>query len=97
MAEAELGWADAVVVDCDDVLDSNEANIILQGEDTIAKISSWLCPADFDGEGNEYQKALASHLPGTGSWFLDSYTYRQWHDSGQHGLLWVQGLPGSGK
>jgi hypothetical protein len=89
MAGAELGWADAVIVDRDDVLQYNEANIIPQNKDTIAKIRSWLCPTDFDGEGSEYQKHLTSHLPGTVSWFLVSDTYRQWHDSEQHGLLWV--------
>ena len=67
MAGAELGWADAVIVDRDDVLEYNEANIIPQDEDIFAKIRSWLCPTDFDGEDSEYQKHLTSHLPGTGS------------------------------
>lgn len=85
-------WDDAVVVGCDDVLECNEANIIPQEQNTIAKIRTWLQPTDFDGEGSEYQKHLSSHLAGTGEWFLTSSVYQQWHSGNEHGMLWARGI-----
>lgn len=92
MAELNVDWEDAVFVGRDDIIEYNAANILPQEEEIIAQIRAWLCPTDFDGEGSEYHKHLASHLAGTGSWFLNSSTYKQWHDSEQHGLLWLRGI-----
>ncbi|KAJ8112394.1 hypothetical protein OPT61_g5228 [Boeremia exigua] len=97
MNEAPLFWEDAVFVERDEILEYNEANIIAQDNDTIATIRSWLRPTDFNSEASEYRKHLSSHLPGTGAWVLGSSIYQQWHESSKHGLLWVRGIPGSGK
>lgn len=91
MNEAPSFWEDAVFIEHNDIHEYNEANIIAQEDDTIAKIRSWLRPTDFNSEGSEYQKHLSSHLPGTGAWVLASPIYQQWHESSEHGLLWVRG------
>jgi hypothetical protein len=36
-------------------------------------------------------------MPGTGSWLLSSDSYLQWLNSKDDGLLWIKGIPGSGK
>ncbi|KAH6612436.1 ankyrin repeat-containing domain protein, partial [Boeremia exigua] len=97
MNEASSFWEDAVFVERDEVHEHNEENIIAQDDDTIASIRSWLQPTDFNSEGSEYQKHLLSHLSGTGAWVSASSIYQQWHESSKHGLLWVRGIPGSGK
>ncbi|KAJ5184304.1 hypothetical protein N7472_009144 [Penicillium cf. griseofulvum] len=39
----------------------------------------------------------ASHIsPGTGKWLTSTTNYQQWHQ-GDDGLLWIKGIPGSGK
>ena len=43
------------------------------------------------------QKHLASHLANTGEWLPRIDGYKTWHDSPDHGLLWIRGVPGSGK
>ena len=91
MEENQPSWEDAVVVGFVDVLQCNEANIIPQEDDTVIKIRTWLRPTDFDGKGSEYRKHIASHLPGTSSWFLTSSTYQQWHDKNEYSMLWVRG------
>jgi hypothetical protein len=91
MAEPASGWEDAVVIGRSDILDYNNANIIPQKRDVIAKLRTWLCPTDFDGDGSEYRKHQTSHLPGTCEWLLSSPTYKHWHDCDKHGMLWVRG------
>ena len=62
----------------------------------LVKIRQWLQPTPYDLEPNEYSRHRASHLVGTGKWLTSTKTYRQWH-SGDNGLLWIKGIPGSGK
>ncbi|KAF4456094.1 hypothetical protein F53441_1709 [Fusarium austroafricanum] len=66
-------------------------------EDTIASIREWLQPTEYDIESSEYHKHLAFHLKGTGDWIHRSENYLKWHESPEHGLLWIKGVPGSGK
>ena len=91
MDRYQPGWEDTIIVGLDDIFQCNEANIIPQEEDTVIKIRTWLRPTDFDGQGSEYQKHIASHLPGTCSWFLNSSINQQWHASNEHSMLWVRG------
>jgi hypothetical protein len=96
MEKSDFSWEDVVVVERHDVLESNDENILPQDQDIIARIRTWLQPTDYHGDGSEYQKHLLSHLPGTGDWFLKSHVYQQWHNSDEHGMLWVRGnLPNS--
>ncbi|CAH0026195.1 unnamed protein product [Clonostachys rhizophaga] len=88
---------DAVVIDRDDVSNYNPEQILPQPEEIIQKIRAWLQPTSYDIAGGEYRKHLASHVSGTGSWLTESDTYKQWLEDDQHGLLWIKGIPGSGK
>lgn len=88
---------DVVVVGRDDVSNYNPDNILPESEDTIAKIRQWLRPTEYNLDGSEYRKHLASHLANTGEWLPRLDKYKTWHDSPDHGLLWIRGVPGSGK
>ncbi|KAJ4313076.1 hypothetical protein N0V84_009610 [Fusarium piperis] len=88
---------DVVVLGRDDVSNYNPDNILPESEDTIAKIRQWLRPTEYDLDGSEYRKHLASHLANTGEWLPRLDGYNKWHDSSDHGLLWIRGVPGSGK
>ncbi|KAI1172127.1 ankyrin [Nemania sp. FL0916] len=94
----ELNWDDdAVILAHDDVSDFNEENILPQLPETLQEIRDWLHPTDYDGEGSEYQKHRDSHLAGTGGWLPESSVYLEWQASEKHGMLWIRGVPGSGK
>ena len=88
---------DVVMIDGDDVSNYNPENILPQNPETIQKIRSWLQPTSYDFVGGEYRKHRASHVAGTGTWLTSSDTYQQWLQSSDHGLLWIRGIPGSGK
>ncbi|RSL46418.1 hypothetical protein CEP53_010331 [Fusarium sp. AF-6] len=88
---------DVVVVGRDDVSNYNPDNILPESEDTIAKIRQWLRPTEYNLDGSEYRKHLASHLANTGEWLPRLDGYKTWHDNPDHGLLWIRGVPGSGK
>ena len=62
----------------------------------LEKIRSWLSPTEFESEGSEYRKHLNAHVTGTGDWLFQTDQYKTWHESGI-GVLWIQGIPGSGK
>jgi len=88
---------DAVVVDRDDISNYNPEQILPESPDEIKKIRVWLKPTDYSLESGEFRKHLTSYLPGTGNWFTSSTTYREWLEGDEHGLLWIKGIPGSGK
>ncbi|KAI8692655.1 hypothetical protein NCS56_00022500 [Fusarium sp. Ph1] len=88
---------DVVVVGRDDVSNYNPDNILPESEDTIAKIRQWLRPTEYNLDGSEYRKHLASHLANTGEWLPRLDRYKTWHNSPDNGLLWIRGVPGSGK
>ena len=58
------------------------------------KILSWLSAIPYH---QHHKKSYGEVLEGTGSWFLEDTEYHQWRDSGQSAMLWVHGIPGSGK
>jgi hypothetical protein len=91
------GEDDAVMVGRDDVSNYNEANILPESPATLERIRAWLRPTSYNLDSSEYRKHLASHLPGTDDWLTSSTTYSQWRDSVVHGMLWIKGVPGSGK
>ncbi|KAK7189881.1 hypothetical protein DPSP01_008409 [Paraphaeosphaeria sporulosa] len=88
---------DAIVIHRDDISDYNPENVLPQSPEEIRKIRSWLKPTDYELDSGEFRKHLASHLPGTGAWLTSSHTYLNWHQSTNDGLLWIKGIPGSGK
>ena len=88
---------DAVLLDRDDVSDFNEENILPVSQEERVKIREWLQPTAYNDEGGEFRKHLSSHLDNTGTWLLDEPAYRQWHSTTDDGILWIKGIPGSGK
>ncbi|CAI7609372.1 unnamed protein product [Penicillium glandicola] len=88
---------DAVLVALEDVRDFNVDNILPLPVTDIVKIRKWLQPTPYDQERSEYSRHRISHLAGTGKWLTSTATYQQWYQGNEHGLLWVKGIPGSGK
>jgi ankyrin repeat protein len=89
--------SDTVVIGKDDTSNYNSENVLPQSETTIARIHEWLRPTEYDIESSEYRKHLAFHLKGTGEWIHRSGDYLKWYESQEDGLLWITGVPGSGK
>ncbi|KAJ6789895.1 hypothetical protein PWT90_03409 [Aphanocladium album] len=54
----------------------------------------WLSSMSFRAA---YDQRCDEHLDGTGSWMLNSETYKNWKSSDKSDLLWVKGKPGCGK
>jgi hypothetical protein len=88
---------DIVVIGCDEVKDYNPEHILPESAEEINIIRAWLKATNYAHESGEYQKHLASHTPGTGAWLTSSATYSLWLNSPTQGLLWIKGIPGSGK
>ncbi|KAK1502160.1 hypothetical protein CTAM01_05598 [Colletotrichum tamarilloi] len=88
---------DAVIIDRDDVSNYNPEQILPETPEVIQELRAWLKPTSYDFESSEYRKHLGSHIPGTGDWLTASHSYKQWLQSEDTGLLWVKGIPGSGK
>ncbi|PNP56983.1 hypothetical protein THARTR1_02825 [Trichoderma harzianum] len=88
---------DIVMLSRDDVSDFNEENILPQTPETLGKIKQWLCPTDYAAVNGEFYKHLRSHVAGTGDWLYSTDAFKQWHDSESEGILWLKGIPGSGK
>lgn len=77
-----------------DIVDHNETSF---DPETLAKIRDWLQPTDYLAESGEFRRHLSSQAPGTGLWLLGTDEYHRWHDSPDHGSLWIKGVPGAGK
>jgi hypothetical protein len=88
---------DAVFVTRDDVSDYNPEQILPELPNIIETIRDWLQPTAYDIAGGEYRKHISSHVAGTGAWLTSSDMYQKWLQSDEHGLLWIKGIPGSGK
>ncbi|RDA96188.1 hypothetical protein CP533_1689 [Ophiocordyceps camponoti-saundersi (nom. inval.)] len=57
------------------------------------RMKEWLSPPDLS---LNFNRAKESRHPGTGKWFLESSTFRDW-ESGKRSKLWLHAGPGSGK
>ncbi|KAK6525247.1 hypothetical protein TWF694_005393 [Orbilia ellipsospora] len=88
---------DVVVLGRDDINDYNEDNILPEPADVQKSIREWLDPTRYDDSDSEYKKHSSMHLAGTGSWLPASEAFLKWHSSQDDGLLWIRGIPGSGK
>ncbi|PVH97376.1 ankyrin [Periconia macrospinosa] len=94
---SSLASDDVVLIDRDDVSNYNPEQILPESPEEIKAIRNWLEPTEYWLDSGEYRKHLASHVNGTGAWLTSSETYNQWLKSKDHGLLWIKGIPGSGK
>ncbi|VUC31886.1 unnamed protein product [Clonostachys rosea] len=90
-------WYDAVVLGQNDISDFNEQGILPVSDETEAEIREWLQATPYNAQNGEYNKHLLSHLEGTGDWLFNSDLFITWHQSEDQGLLWIKGIPGSGK
>ncbi|KAJ4327890.1 hypothetical protein N0V84_001701 [Fusarium piperis] len=88
---------DVEMIDHDDISNYNPEQILPESPENIQKIRSWLEPTSYDNVGGEFRKHQAAHVAGTGAWLTSSTTYQEWLQSEEHGLLWIKGIPGSGK
>lgn len=86
--------SDAVIIGHDDISNYNPEQILAE---TLQKIRDWLKPTAYNAPGGEYQKHLKSHVKGTGAWLTSDEAYAKWLRGSEEGLLWIQGIPGSGK
>ncbi|CAG9976150.1 unnamed protein product [Clonostachys byssicola] len=100
MSTDERPWDDDMVVvehtDLNDSDDSDDFNEPVSPE-AEAEIRDWLKPTKYNAENGEFRKHQRSHLAGTGDWIRQTASYKEWHDSDDQGMLWIKGIPGSGK
>ncbi|KAJ5547867.1 hypothetical protein N7513_005101 [Penicillium frequentans] len=87
----------AVLVGPGDIRDFNKDNILPLPADELKTIRNWLQPTPYDLERSEFSRHLASYLQGTGQWLISTSIYKQWHQGDENGLIWIKGVPGSGK
>ncbi|KAF5645310.1 ankyrin repeat-containing protein [Fusarium sp. NRRL 25303] len=95
--ELDLPLDDVVVVDRLAIADYNQSNILPQDEATLKGLHDWLRPTRYEGDGSELKKHISCHLKGTSQWLFDSPIFQQWHDGHNDGILWIRGVPGTGK
>ncbi|KAF4628947.1 hypothetical protein G7Y89_g9203 [Cudoniella acicularis] len=88
---------DFVVLEDKDLADFNIAGLLPQSSGTLDQILKWLEPTDYAAESSEYNKHLASYVPGTGLWIQESDQYQEWFHSLTHGALWIKATAGAGK
>ncbi|KAI8711761.1 NACHT domain-containing protein [Fusarium sp. LHS14.1] len=88
---------DVEMIDRDEISNYNPEQILPESAENIQKIRSWLDPTSYDNVGGEFRKHQAAHVAGTGAWLTSSSTYQEWLQGEKHGLLWIKGIPGSGK
>lgn len=88
---------EAVIIDGDDVSNYNPEHILPESPEVIRKLRAWLKPTLYDLESSEYRKHLSSHAQGTGNWLRNGHSYKDWLQRKDTGLLWIKGIPGSGK
>lgn len=89
--------SDGVLIGRDDVSNYNPEQILPQPPDVIRRIREWLQPTAYNHSGSEYRKHLASREEGTCAWLTASPAYQSWLHGSEKGMLWIQGIPGSGK
>ncbi|CAH0043945.1 unnamed protein product [Clonostachys solani] len=98
MAPTERPWDDdTVMVGRNDLRDFNEEGLIPLPDEKVEAIRAWLQPTSYSAENSECSKHRASHLAGTGDWLWNAPSYTEWHESHEHGMLLIKGIPGSGK
>jgi hypothetical protein len=58
------------------------------------KIVQWLSAEPYQ---KHHKQARSGFLSGTGTWLLADPVYRKWKDESASSILWLHGIPGSGK
>ncbi|KAJ5914532.1 hypothetical protein N7504_003415 [Penicillium tannophilum] len=99
MTLSDSDESDTIVIGPEDIRDYNSDNILPLPAEKLSDIEKWLQPTPYDLERSEFCRHRASYLAGTGTWLKSTKVYQQWHSpaSDNSGLLWIKGIPGSGK
>lgn len=63
-------------------------------EDERLKIFNWLSTVEYRSHHRSKVKTL---LPGSGRWLLRKQEFREWMSRSSSSILWLHGIPGSGK
>ncbi|KAG4437473.1 hypothetical protein IFR05_007028 [Cadophora sp. M221] len=63
-------------------------------EDERLKIFNWLSTVEYRSHHRSKVKIL---LPGSGQWLLRKQEFREWMSRSTSSILWLHGIPGSGK
>lgn len=64
------------------------------GEEDRLQILAWLSPIPYV---QHHKRVYGELLQGTGEWLLEDSQYVEWRDTSQNAMLWLHGIPGSGK
>lgn len=73
------------------------SNLTEASDEINEKIQEWLCPTDYHSESADLQKHLKARTPGTCKWLTERPEFQAWRNDSAKGLLWIEGVPGSGK
>lgn len=91
--EEEINGRHHVTHDSERQLDAHR-NV---SKEDLEKLRNWLFPTDYDSDSADLRKHLTAHTAGTCQWLRARAEFQQWHDSSDTSLLWIEGVPGSGK
>ncbi|PGH32167.1 hypothetical protein GX50_05066 [[Emmonsia] crescens] len=75
------------------LLDDRDGRKCREVTERRRQVYQWLCAIDHEAI---HDRASSEYSPGTGAWVLNSEQLRCWL-FGEHHLLWIHGIPGSGK
>lgn len=64
------------------------------GEEDRLRILAWLSPIPYF---QHHKMVYGELLQGTGRWLLEDSQHVEWRDTSQSAMLWLHGIPGSGK
>ena len=59
-----------------------------------AEILRWTSPEPYNQHHEQIKKDV---LPGTGKWLLSDPVFNKWKKESASSILWLHGIPGSGK
>ncbi|KAI4250807.1 MAG: hypothetical protein LQ352_005234 [Teloschistes flavicans] len=63
-------------------------------KETRRQILSWLSTVRYR---EHHKSAFSTVMPGSGRWLLQKHTFIDWKSSSSSSILWIHGIPGSGK
>lgn len=86
---------DFVLVDPEIDLQENTRGAHIDGR--RATVLEWLRPTDYGADSGDLQKHLKARSSGTCKWLHTRQEFQEWQSESVKALLWIEGVPGSGK
>jgi hypothetical protein len=71
--------------------------LTLNSEKQRKTILTWLSDAEKLPYLKHHKENKKEILEGTGQWLLNDEVFKRWKDDSASSLLWLHGIPGSGK